>query len=166
MQKHTVTYLVAAPPEKVWNLFHAPPPPGSTTPRRVEYPGGWVEILVEADDDGAGLVRTCGFGVPKYLLSGGKAQSWEMVVEGRKHEFARYKAIGKPLWSRAEGWHSLERTEDGGTRLTFFETYEAVNPLMRWLEGPVHRYVSRHNSALYKKILGYLGEVTEVPATH
>jgi hypothetical protein len=165
MQRHEVTYIVDAPVEKVWGVFHAPPPPGSTNPRRLEYPGGFVEILIEADEDGKGLVRECGFQVPKYLLSGGMARSWEVVYEGRKHEYARYRAVGKPLWSRAEGWHELSTTADGKTRLTFVETYHVVNPLMRvLLEKRVHQFISRNNSALYKKILGYLGQVTEVHA--
>ena len=163
MQRHEVSFIVDAPPERVWKLFHAPPPAGSTTPRRVEYPGGWVEILFEGDEDGKGLVRQCGFGVPKYLLSKGVARSWEVVIEARKNEYARYRAVGKPLWSNAEGWHELKALDSGRTQLTFVETYDVINPFMRLLlEKRVHRYISRHNSALYLKILGYLGTVTQV----
>ena len=81
------------------------------------------------------------------MLSGGVAHSWEVVTEARRDEYARYEAVGKPLWSKAEGWHTLEPTDDGvGTKLTFVETYHAYNPVMRALfEARVHRFISRNN---------------------
>jgi len=78
---------------------------------------------------------------------------------------ASYEGIGKPLWSKAAGSHTLEPLPDGGTRLTFVETYHVHNPLMRaLLEKRVHAYISRDNHKLYEKILGYLGAVTQVSA--
>ena len=74
------------------------PPPGATFPRIIEYPAGRIEILNEGDEAGQGLVRTCVFNVPRYLLSGGKARSWETVTEARVNELSRYVAIAKPLW--------------------------------------------------------------------
>ena len=131
-------------------------------PRTFEHPGGSVTILREGDEAGEGLVRTCTFPVPKWLLSGGMARSWEVVTEARKNEYARYEAVGKPLWSKAEGWHTLEALDDGTrTRLTFVETYHAHNPVLRALfEGRVHRFISKDNTKIYETILGYLGPVT------
>jgi len=153
--------VVDAPLERVWRLFHPKPPPDSTPPRLFEHPGGTVEILFDGDRAGQGLVRTCTFKVPRYLLSGGKARSWEVVIEAREHEMARYRAVGKPLWSQVEGWHTLERLADGRTRLTFVETYHAHNPLLRLLfEGSVHRFISRDNDRVYESLLAMLGPVT------
>ncbi len=105
-----------------------------------------MEILNEGDEAGEGLVRTCVFPVPKYLLSGGKGRSWETVTEATMDKLSRYVAIGKPLWSRAEGYHELEEQPDGTTVLTFHETYHAYNPLLRLLlERPVHAKISRDN---------------------
>ena len=53
-------------------------------------------------------MRHCTFPVPKFLLSGGVGQSWEWLTEVRLHESWKYDAIGKPLWSRAEGRTRLE----------------------------------------------------------
>lgn len=122
-----------------------------------------MKILLEGDANGQGMVRTCEFGVPRYLLSGGKAHSWEIVTEVRPCESASYEGIGKPLWSKAAGSHTLTRLPDGRTRLTFVESYHVHNPLLRrLLEKRVHTYISRDNHALFEKILGYLGAVTHV----
>jgi hypothetical protein len=162
MRRHEVSFLVDAAPERVWRMFHPKVPPGATVPRTFEHPGGSITVLNEGNEDGQGLVRTCTFPVPKYLLSGGTARSWELVVEVRKNEYARYEALGKPPWSSAQGWHSLEPL-DGGTRtrLTFVEIFHIPNPLMRWLfEGRVHRFISAENTNTYATVLGHLGPVT------
>ena len=163
MQSHEVTYLIDAPREKVWRSFHLPPKPGAPSPRVIEYPGGRIEILSEGDEAGQGLVRICTFEVPRYLLSRGVATSWECVTEARYAEISRYVAIGKPLWSRAEGWHTLVDEPDGRTRLTFHETYHAHNLVLRALfERRVHDFISSRNDATYAALLGRLGAVERV----
>ncbi len=166
MQRFETTFAVDAPPGHVWALFHAPPPPGARTPRVVTYPGGQMEILVEGDDRGQGLVRTCQFAVPRWLGTGGVARSWEVVTEVRVHEYASYRGVCKPLWAAMDGFHRLEERPDGGTRLTFVERYEAVNPVLRTLfERRVHRFISRDNERLYRTLLGHVGTVGPVPAS-
>jgi hypothetical protein len=151
-----VTFAVEAPPQRVWRALH--PRPSGTLPRIIEYPGGRIEILTEGDDAGQGLVRTCVFDVPRYLLSGGKARSWETVTEARINELSRYVAISKPLWSRAEGYHRLSEQQDGTTILTFHETYHACNPLLRILfERRVHAKISADNLSTYELALGHAG---------
>lgn len=159
MQRHEVTFEVDAPPHRVWRLFHPKTPPDAAVPRTFEHPGGTVTILRDGDEDGAGLVRTCTFPVPEWLLSGGVARSWEVVTDAKKNEHARYEAVGKPLWSRAEGWHTLTPINGGdGTRLTFVETYHAHNPLVRALfEARVHRFISSDNTKIYETVLGHVG---------
>ena len=76
MQSYTVRFHVDAPPKMVWRVLHPPAPPNSPRPRVVTWPTGSMEILNEGDEAGEGLVRTCIFPVPKYLLSGGRARSW------------------------------------------------------------------------------------------
>ena len=161
MQRHEVAFTVDAPPHRVWRLLHPKVPEHAVVPRTFDHPGGSITILREGDQDGAGLVRTCTFAVPKWLLTGGMARSWEVVTEARRNEYARYEAVGKPLWSKAEGWHTLEPIDGGeGTRLTFVETYHAHSPVARFLfESRVHRFISRHNSATYESLLSLLGTV-------
>ncbi len=163
MRRHEICFVVDAPPHRVWRLFHPKPVPGAEVPRTFEHPNGTITILKEGNNDGEGLVRTATFPVPKWLLSGGVAESFECVTECRKNEFARYEAVGKPLWSKTEGWHTLEPVNGGGsTRLTFVEIYHAKNPVLRWLlEKRVHDFISRDNNDTYLKVLGYLGTVTQ-----
>jgi hypothetical protein len=163
MQEHSVEFLVDAPRSVVWRTFHPPVPTDAPSPRVIEYPGGRIEILFKGDEAGQGLVRICTFAVPKYLLSGGVATSWECITEARVGELSRYTAVGKPLWSRAEGWHSLEDAPDGRTRLTFHETYHANNPVLRALfERRVHAFISSHNDRMYRSLLQRLGGVERV----
>jgi polyketide cyclase/dehydrase/lipid transport protein len=160
MQSFTVRFHVDAPPRKVWRVLHPPAPPNAPKPRVVEWPTGSMEILNEGDEAGEGLVRTCVFPVPKYLLSGGKGRSWETVTEATIEKLSRYVAIGKPLWSRAEGYHQLEEQPDATTVVTFHETYHAFNPLLRLLlERPVHAKISRDNIEIYEHALSYVGSV-------
>ena len=164
MQEYEVAFEVAAHPHRVWRLLHPKVAPDASVPRTFEIPGGSITILRDGDEAGEGLVRTCTFPVPRWLLSGGVARSWEVVTEARRDELSRYEAVGKPLWSEAEGWHTLEPIADGaGTRLTFVERYHAHNPVLRALfEARVHRFLCRDNTARYGSLLGHLGPVTRV----
>jgi hypothetical protein len=155
VQEHHVTFLVDAPTPRVWRALH-PRWPDGPGPHVVDYPGGRIEILFAGNEADQGLV-------PAYLLSHGKATSWECIVEARLGEYARYVAIGKPLWSRAEGWHRLTEESDGRTRLTFHETYHANNLLLRLLlERRVHTFISDRNNASYTALLGRLGPIERV----
>jgi hypothetical protein len=158
MQSYTVRFSVEAPARKVWRVLHPPPPKDAPRPRIITYPAGSMEILNEGDEAGEGLVRTCVFDVPRYLLSGGKARSWETVTEAKINRLSRYVAISKPLWSRAEGYHELDEQPDGTTLLTFHETYHAYNPVLRaLLERRVHAKISRDNLSTYEHALRYAG---------
>jgi len=163
MQSHTLEYLVEATPEKIWATLHPPHQHAREGPRVIEYAGGRIEIIQEGDETGKGLVRHCTFRVPKWLLSGGVGRSWECVTESRVNEYSHYMAVGKPLWSRAEGWYELTAVEGGNTRLVFGETYEAFNPILRkTLEGPVHRAISRDNDQFFRQAVERCGAVTLV----
>ncbi len=163
MHSFTAVFAVEAPPRKIWQVLHPPAAPDAPVPRILEYPGGSMEILTEGDEAGQGLVRTCVFGVPRYLMSGGKARSWEVVTEAEVNKLSRYVAIGKPLWSRAEGYHELDEQPDGTTILTFHETYHAYNPVLRaLLEGPVHARISADNLAIYEHALRFAGNTKRV----
>ena len=74
------------------------------------------------------------------------------------HESWRYDAIGKPLWSRAEGLTRLEDLGDGRTRVHFTERYECFNPWMRrlGLERWVHQQISKDNDTILAALEGGL----------
>jgi len=151
VQEHTYSFEVDGTQEEVWRALHPPVrrdrPPGEH--RVIEHGDVRIEIVNEGDDKGEGLVRTCTFRVPKLLLSGGVGRSWECVTVVRPPEYSRYEAVGKPLWSKATGWHQIEDLGNGRCKVTFGETYHAFNPVLRvFLEGYVHRFISKDNDRL------------------
>lgn len=141
MQDHRYSFIVEAPPEDVWAVFW-----NKKTGDVIEHGNVRIEILHGGDENGEGLIRHCHFPVPWYLLSAGKAKSWEWLTEVKKYESWRYDAVGKPLWSKATGWTRLEYLGDGRTRIHFRETYHVFNPIMRFfMEKMVHRAISKDN---------------------
>jgi hypothetical protein len=162
VQEHRYSFELDASPEEIWDLMHRRPHAETTgTPevggfgpirRKIEHGPVTIEILHEGDENGSGLVRHCFFRVPRYLLTSGIAQSWEHVTDVVPYESAKYYAVGKPLWSRAEGEHRLERLPDGRTRVHFVEHYHVFNPVMRFLlERRVHRFISKDNDKLVRR---------------
>ena len=142
MQVHNYSVDVEGTPEEVWQLFW-------TRQSLPEHDGTKIDILHRGDEIGEGLIRHCKFKVPRYLLTGGVGYSWEWLTEVKPPESWKYDAIGKPLWSVAEGRTRLEELPGGRTRIHFSETYHAFNPLMRLLlEKRVHRYISKDNDRL------------------
>lgn len=147
MQEHEFTFEVDGTPDEVWRALHPRLERGV-----IDHGTVRIEIVHPGDADGLGLVRHCTFRVPRYLLSGGVGRSWEVVTESRPGEWSRYEAVGKPLWSRAGGWHRIEPVAPGRTRVTFGETYEAFNPVSRrLLEARVHRFISADNDTLIRQ---------------
>ena len=134
--------------DELWQLFWARIP-------HTESGDVTIDILHPGDAVGEGLIRHCTFRVPHYLLTGGKGQSWEWLTEVKLHDSWRYDAVGKPLWSRAEGHTRLEDLGDGRTRVHFLEIYEAFNPVMRVLfERAVHNRLSRDNDSILAALEG------------
>ena len=149
MQRHEYSVDVNAPPQEVWEVFWY------RAPDRPQSKIGRIDILHPGDEVGEGLVRHCEFPVPKWLFSGGVGKSWEWLTEVKPYESWRYDAIGKPLWSRAQGHTRLVDLGDGRTRVHFAETYEAFNPVMRvLLERAVHQRLSRDNDTILAALEG------------
>ena len=134
-------------------------------PRTIEHPGGTITILRDGDDAGEGLVRTATFPVPRWLLSGGMARSLEVVTEARRNEYARYEAVGKPLWSQGRGLAhpraDRRRRTAPGSRSSR-RTTPTTRCCGRLFEQRVHRSSRATTRRIYETILGYLGPVTRV----
>jgi hypothetical protein len=142
VQEHQHYVDIEATPDELWKLFWFRAPTSKTGDVT-------IEILHPGDDIGNGLVRHCTFRVPRYLLSGGWGQSWEWLTQVTPKVSWKYNAIGRPLWSRAEGHTRLEDLGDGTTRVHFSETYHAFNPVTRALfEKRVHHFISKDNDRL------------------
>lgn len=155
MQHHEYSIEIDAPVAEVWDVFWDRERPRAEPPRRRWWPPrsrsfhAVIHILHPGDAIGEGLVRHCWFPVPWWLGTGGVGESWEWLTEVRPHESWRYDAVGKPLWSQAEGHTRLEPIGDERTRLHFRETYHAFNPVSRaLLERRVHESISRDNDEM------------------
>ena len=148
MQDHAFSFEVDAAPREIWALFW------QRRQRVVEHGDVRIEYLHWGDDTGEGRIRHCHFRVPRYLLSGGVGRSWEWLTEVKPYESWKYDAIGKPLWSKAEGFITLTPAGDGKTRLDFIERYWAFNPWMEklGLEKMVHEKLSRDNDAFFNAV--------------
>jgi hypothetical protein len=147
VQEHHFYVDIEASVDELWQLFWARIPhtkSGDVT----------IDILHPGDEIGEGLVRHCTFRVPRYLLTGGKGQSWEWLTQVKPKESWKYNAVGRPLFSEAEGHTRLEDLGNGSTRVHFTETYHAFNPLLRvLLEKRVHAFISKDNDHLIKESL-------------
>ncbi len=152
MRQHSYSFVVEATPEEIWAVLHPRIAPRSDGARRViEHGDVRIEIVSEGDEHGQGLVRECTFRVPRVLLSGGFGRSFECVTEVVPNQSSKYEAVGKPLWSKATGWHRLESIDDTHTRVEFGETYHAFNPILRvLLERYVHHFISKDNDTLVR----------------
>jgi hypothetical protein len=148
VQVHTFDFVVDGTPEEVWDVIWG------WTRVGIETDTVKIEIFHPGDEQGNGLVRHCHFPVPRYLMSKGRAQSWEWVTAVERPISWRYDAVGKPLWSRASGHTRLEDLGDGRTRVHFRETYDVFNPVMRVLfEKRVHRFISKDNDKLMERAI-------------
>jgi hypothetical protein len=152
MQAHEFSFEIEATPDEVWRSLHPRLPALSADdPFVIEHGDVRIEIINAGDEDGEGLARRCEFRVPRYLCSGGVGRSFEIVIESRRNEYSRYEAVGRPLWSKATGWHRLEDLGDGRTRVSFGETYDCFNKRVgRLLEKRVHRFISKDNDTLLR----------------
>jgi hypothetical protein len=92
--------------------------------------------------------------VPKILGSGGVGRSWEWVTQVVPYSSWKYDAIGKPLWSKAEGFLTLTPVDETRTQIDFVERYWTFNPWMRrlGLEKRVHDKLSRDNDAFIRAV--------------
>ena len=147
VQEHHYYVDIEATVDELWQLFWARIP-------HTESGDVTIDILHPGDAVGEGLVRHCTFRVPRYLLTGGKGQSWEWLTEVTPKESWKYNAVGRPLFSEAEGHTRLEDLGDGTHRVHFSETYHAFNPVLRvLLEKRVHAFISKDNDRLIKESL-------------
>jgi hypothetical protein len=151
MQVHRFSVEIDAPPPDIWEVFWY------WGPDRPQPKLATITRVLPGDETGTGLVRTCTFRVPGWLLTGGRGQSWEWVTTATPYEGWHYDAIGRPPWSHAEGTIRLEDLGGGRTRVHFEERYEAFNPVIRvLLEKRIHQFLSRDNDAFFNHIVNGL----------
>lgn len=153
VQAHEKSFIFDAPPADVWALMWPPAPPDLTAGeiQVIEFGDVRIEIVHQGDENHDGLVRHCYYPIPKYVLSRGRAESWELITEVVPNVSCRYRAITRPPFAEVEGFQRLREVGDGRTELTFTETYSIRSSLLRvLLERPLHRAISRDNDQLFE----------------
>jgi hypothetical protein len=153
MQHYESSFVVTGSPAEVWQLWFPPAPTDlpAGQPQVLEMDDVRIEIVHPGDHVHEGLVRHCYYPVPKYVLSRGKAQSWELATDVVPNVSYRYRAITRPPFAFAEGKQWLEDLGDGQTRVHFSESYSVTNPILRiLLERRLHAFISKDNDTVIK----------------
>ena len=153
MQQREFSFEVDAPRRDVWSVLHPRLKPDPSGGRQVLESGSVrIEIVSHGDEHGQGLVRTCTYRMPRWLLSGGVGRSWECVTEVQPEQFrSAYEAVARHPWAFARGWHQLDELDGGGTRVCFGETYEMASATLRpFLEGRLHGFITRDNEQVMR----------------
>lgn len=89
MQSYTVRFHIDAPRRKVWRVLH-PPAPANGPAAAGSHVADWEHGNPQRGQrSGEGLVRTCVFEVPTYLLTRGRARSWKTVTEAQLNKLSR-----------------------------------------------------------------------------
>lgn len=152
MQQRTFSFEIEAPRADIWSILHPRLRPDPSGARRVLESGGVrIEILSSGDESGQGLVRTCTYRMPRWVLSRGVGRSWECVTEVRPDQFSStYEAIARHPWAFASGWHRLDDLGDGRTDVGFGETYEVASTMLRPVESRLHGFITRDNERVMR----------------
>ena len=107
-----------------------------------------VEVVYPGDAQGNGLLRRVVYPLP----FGRRGESFELVKNVRPAEGYDYLMLRTGL----SGSLSLERVAPNRTRLRFRETFHMTRAVLRWLEGPIYRYINRRNEESMRAAAAWL----------
>ena len=107
-----------------------------------------VEIVYPGDGNGNGLVRKVIYPLPL----GRRGESFELVKNVRPAAGYDYLMLRTGL----AGSVSLERVGANRTRLRFRETFHMTQPVLRWFEAPIYRYINRRNEESMRAAAAWL----------
>ena len=96
-----------------------------------------VEVVYPGDAGGNGLLRKVIYPLP----FGRRGESFELVKNVRPNLGYDYIMLRGGL----SGSVSLEPAGRNRTRLRFRESFHLDKPVLRWLEGPIYRYINKKN---------------------
>ena len=132
MRRHEFSVEVPHSPRRLWALFQR-------YDLWKEYAPGVldVEIVHPGDAAGNGLLRRVIYPLP----FGRRGESFELVRNVRENEGYDYLMLRTGL----SGEMRLEPLGPNRTRLHFNETFHMTQPVLRWFEGPIYRYINRKN---------------------
>jgi hypothetical protein len=107
-----------------------------------------VEIVHPGDANGDGLLRRVIYPLPL----GRRGESLELVRNVRQNEGYDYVMLRTGL----SGSMSLEPLGPNRTRLRFDETFHMPRRLLRWLEGPIYRFINKKNEESMRAAAAWL----------
>ena len=96
-----------------------------------------VEVVYPGDAGGNGLLRKVIYPLP----FGRRGESFELVKNVRPNLGYDYIMLRGGL----TGSVALEPAGRNRTRLRFRESFHLDKPVLRWLEGPIYRYINKKN---------------------
>ena len=143
MRHHEFTIDLPHSPRRLWALFQRYDLWKEYAPGVLE-----VEIVEKGDARGDGLLRRVVYPLPL----GRRGESFERVKNVRENEGYDYVMLRTGL----SGSMSLEPLGPNRTRLRFKETFHMPRRLLRWLEGPIYRYINRKNEQSMRSAAAWL----------
>lgn len=132
MRQHEYTVELPHAPARLWALFQRYDLWKEFAPAVLD-----VAVLEPGDAAGNGLVRRVTYPLP----FGRRGVSDERVENVRAAEGYDYVMLRSGL----SGSLTLERIAPNRTRLRFRERFHMPRPWLRWLEGPIYRFINRRN---------------------
>ena len=132
MRQHEFTVDLPHSARRLWALFQRYDLWKEYAPSVLD-----VEIVYPGDADGNGLLRRVVYPLP----FGRRGASFELVKNVRPTAGYDYVMLRTGL----SGSMSLEHLGPNRTRLHFRERFHMTQPILRWLEGPIYRFINRKN---------------------
>jgi hypothetical protein len=132
VRHHEFTIDLPHAPERLWALFQRYDLWKEYAPAVLD-----VEIVWPGDAAGNGLLRRVVYPLP----FGRRGESFELVKNVRPNAGYDYVMLRSGL----SGSMALERLGPNRTRLRFRETFEMPFRLLRFLEGPIYRFINKKN---------------------
>jgi hypothetical protein len=143
VRHHEFTIDLAASARRLWALFERHDLWKEYAPAVLD-----VEIVYPGDARGNGLLRKVVYPLP----FGRRGESFELVKNVRPNEGYDYVMLRTGL----SGSVSLEPLGPNRTRLRFRESFHLTTPILRWLEGPIYRFINRKNEASMRGAAAWL----------
>lgn len=132
MREHEFTVDLPHSARRLWALFQRYDLWHEYAPAVLD-----VEIVYPGDAEGNGLLRRVVYPLP----FGRRGESFELVQGVRPDQGYDYVMLRSGL----SGSMMLEPLGPNRTRLRFRERFHMTTPLLRWLEGPIYRFINRKN---------------------
>jgi len=132
MREHEFTIELAHSARRLWALFQRYDLWREYAPAVLD-----VDIVYPGDAHGNGLLRRVVYPLP----FGRRGESFELVKNVRTNQSYDYVMLRTGL----SGSMTLEPVGPNRTRLRFRERFHMTTPVLRWLEGPIYRFINKKN---------------------